>query len=407
MIRWKKNLIIIWLSQFLAISGFAFSIPFVPFYFQELGISQGAQLKQYVALFGSLAPLTLAISSPIWGAIGDRYGRRLMLLRANFAASVILFCMGLASSVEILLWLRAGQGFFTGTMTASQTLVSVNTPEEKHGLALGALSSAIFSGTLFGAFVGGNFAELFGHRNAFYMSGFLAFLSAVLILVGVREDFSPPQKDHRPGGRKLSIRRLLIGMGPGAPILVLLIAMSFTRQFDNSFLPLLVQEVNGELQGSAAITGSLSAIGGVAGFFAGLVMGRLTDRFSPPRIAMISALFAGIFMLPQGFADGFLLIFITRFFMIFFSGGLDPVLQIWIAKVTPASIRGSIFGWAGSAKAIGWMFAPAVSGMAAMSMGIRSIYWIGSCCFILLIPMIFLVVQYLKTHVATEGRQDA
>ncbi|MBU2514222.1 MFS transporter [bacterium] len=399
MVNWKKNLIVIWLAQFLAISGFAFSIPFVPFYFQELGITEGVQLKQYVALFGSLAPLTLAISSPFWGAVGDRYGRRLMLLRANFAASIILTCMGLVSDAELLLCLRAGQGIFTGTMTASQTLVSVNTPEKKHGLALGALSSAIFSGSLFGAFIGGNFAELYGHSNAFYLSGLLTFSSALLILIGVREDFCPPKKVIRQKGEKFRIKSLLINIGPAAPILVLLVAMSFTRQFDSSFLPLLVQEVNGKLQGSASITGSLSAIGGLAGFFAGIIMGRLADRFSPPKIAMISALFAGIFMFPQGFADGFLLIFITRFFMIFFSGGLDPILQVWIAKVTPSHLRGSIFGWAGSAKAVGWMFAPVTSGAVAMMMGIRSIYWLGTCFFLLLIPMIYFVVQYLKTHV--------
>ncbi len=207
----------------------------------------------------------------------------------------------------------------------------------------------------------------------------------------------------RQKGEKHKRGSILTVIGPAAPILVLLIAMSFTRQFDSSFLPLLVQEVNGELQGSAAITGSLAAVGGIAGILAGIIMGRLSDRFSPPKIAMISALFAGIFMLPQGFADGFLLIFITRFFMIFFSGGLDPVLQVWIAKVTPPHLRGSIFGWAGSAKAVGWMFAPAASGMVAMLMSIRAIYWLGACFFLLLIPMIYSVVLYLKAHVVASN----
>ncbi len=122
-----------------------------------------------------------------------------MLLRANFAAFIILMGMGLATSAETLLWLRAAQGIFTGTMTASQTLVSVNTPEAKHGLALGALSSAIFSGSLFGAFIGGNFAEIYGHSNAFYLSGLLTFSSALLILVGAREEFYPKKWSDKRG----------------------------------------------------------------------------------------------------------------------------------------------------------------------------------------------------------------
>ena len=113
---------------------------------------------------------------------------------------------------------------------------------------------------------------------------------------------------------------------------------------------------------------------------------------------MISALFAGLFMLPQAVANSFAPIFMTRFGMIFFSGGLDPVLQVWLAKVTPHRLRGSVFGWAGSAKAIGWMFAPLSSGLVASYLNIRWIYWIGCALFLLLIPMIWMVVQYLRKH---------
>lgn len=402
MVSWKKNLIVIWVAQFLAIGGFAFSIPFVPFYIQELGIKDSILLNQYVALFGALAPLTLAIFSPIWGAIGDRYGRRLMLLRANFAAAIILTLMGMVDSVAWLLILRAGQGVFTGTMTASQTLVSVHTPEEKHGLALGALSAAIFSGALFGTFIGGTFAEIFGYRGAFYISGVLLLISSFLVLVGVKEDFTPPVKSNIKTTKKADLKTLIKNIGPAVPILILLLFMSFTRQFDNVFLPLLVQEVQGSIEGSAYITGVLGAIGGLAGFLAGMIMGRLSDKISPPKIAMISALFAGLFMLPQAVATSFTPIFMTRFGMIFFSGGLDPVLQVWLAKVTPKRLRGSIFGWAGSAKAIGWMFAPITSGMVATYLNIRWIYWIGCVLFLLLIPMIWLVVRYLRNHKTVE-----
>ncbi|MBT4289964.1 MAG: MFS transporter [Deltaproteobacteria bacterium] len=398
MISWKKNLIVIWMTQFLAISGFAFSMPFVPFYIQELGVKDGILINQYTAMFGALAPLTLAIFSPIWGMIGDHYGRRLMLLRANFGAAIILTLMGMVDSISWLLILRAIQGVFTGTMTASQTLVSVNTPEEKHGLALGSLSAAIFSGALFGTFIGGTFAELFGYRAAFYISGGLLLVSSFLVLFGVKEDFSPPQKSTIKTTKRADLKTFIKSIGPAVPILILLLFMSFTRQFDNVFLPLFVQEINGTIEGSAYITGVLGAIGGIAGFLAGIIMGRLSDRISPPKIAMISALFAGLFMLPQAVANSFAPIFMTRFGMIFFSGGLDPVLQVWLAKVTPHRLRGSVFGWAGSAKAIGWMFAPLSSGLVASYLNIRWIYWIGCALFLLLIPMIWMVVQYLRKH---------
>jgi MFS family permease len=69
-------------------------LPFGPYYIQELGVHDPAKIKFWVALFGAGPPLSFAIFSPIWGTLADRYGRRLMLLRANFGGMVILGLMG-------------------------------------------------------------------------------------------------------------------------------------------------------------------------------------------------------------------------------------------------------------------------------------------------------------------------
>ena len=47
--------------------------------------------------------------------------------------------------------------------------------ENRSGTALGALSAAVYSGTMAGTFLGGIFAEYFGYRYSFLGSGFLAF----------------------------------------------------------------------------------------------------------------------------------------------------------------------------------------------------------------------------------------
>ncbi len=78
--------------------------------------------------------------------------------------------MGLVQDPVTLIILRLLQGVFSGTMSAAQTLVSVNTPEEHNGFALGSLNSAMFSGTLIGAFGGGVAADIYGYRVAFFVS---------------------------------------------------------------------------------------------------------------------------------------------------------------------------------------------------------------------------------------------
>jgi len=37
MVHWKKNLLRVWIAQFLATGGFCFAMPFIPFYIKEIG----------------------------------------------------------------------------------------------------------------------------------------------------------------------------------------------------------------------------------------------------------------------------------------------------------------------------------------------------------------------------------
>jgi DHA1 family multidrug resistance protein-like MFS transporter len=383
-VHWKQNLAVVWISQFLSIMGFFFAIPFAPYYIQELGIRDPVKIKLWVSLFGAAAPFSLAIFSPIWGAIADRYGRRLMLLRANFGAAVVLALMATVRSVEALIVLRLLQGLLAGTVTAAQAMVTSTTPENRSGTALGALSAAVYSGTMAGTFLGGIFAEYVGYRYSFLVSGLLLVLAGLLIVFGTREEFVPAQSLRKKSGFPAAAPAI----APAVPLLLLTVTMSFCRQYDNSLFPLLVQEIHGNIQGAAFWTGSISAVAGLAGFLAGIVFGRLADRVDVPGLAKVSSVGAALFMVPQGLLYGFLLLFPTRFGMVFCAGGLEPVFQVWLAKVTSAERRGSAFGWAATARSVGWVGAPLVSGLIASGFGLRSIYLVGGLQYLLLVLLI-------------------
>ena len=100
-------------------------------------------------------------------------------------------------------------------------------------------------------------------------------------------------------------------------------------------------------------------------------------------------------MIVVGLAHGFLLLFAGRFGATFCAGGLDPVLQIWLAKTTPAASRGFIFGWAVTARSLGWMVAPLASGAVAWMFGLRTVFFAAAAFFFLLIPLITLIVRHL------------
>ncbi|OGV64450.1 MAG: hypothetical protein A3K19_21210 [Lentisphaerae bacterium RIFOXYB12_FULL_65_16] len=391
MVSWQRNLLMVWLSQFFSILGFTVAMPFLPFYIQELGVKEPDHVKFWVALVTAAGPLTMAVCAPIWGVIADRYGRRLMMLRASLGGAVCLALMGLVPNVQWLLALRFMQGMLTGTVSAAQTLVSVHTPNNRTGLALGVLSSAVFTGSMAGNMVGGFLAEIYGYRAVFFVAGGVLLLATFLTLIGVREEFERHASRNDWRSFKVGLGRVSAAWS----ILVLLGFMAFCRQFDQAMFPLFVQEVKGTLKGAALWTGSLHAIGSVAALLAGIILGWLADRIAPSRIGKYSALVAGILMIPHGLASSFLQMSMARFGILFCAGGLDPVFQIWLAKATPEKNRGILFGWALTAKSIGWTVAPLVSAFAASAFGLRSVYFFGAVFFLLLIPMISLVVRQM------------
>ena len=390
-----------WLSQVLSIMGFAFAMPFVAYYLQEdLGVTSVEDAKVWTGVFLIAAPLSLGIMSPIWGILADRYGRKLMMLRANLGASVVLILMGFAPNVAVLVLLRFLQGAFTGTVTAAQTLVASYTPERRHGMALGAMSAAIFAGSALGVYTGAKFAHAYGYRLAFVASGVLTFLAFALILFGVRERFVPPERRRRPW------RPRLPSVGLGGPILLLVMATACVRQFDIPALPFLVQQICwGNIKEAGLWVADISVMFAIGAFLSGFTLGWVADRCRPANMAKVCAVGASLAMIPQMLAVTFAPLLVGRFFMAFCAGGLDPVFQIWLARVTPRGKRGAVFGWAVTAKSFGWVVGYGTSTFVAREWGARYSFFVAAELFVLLVLLITFVTARVR-HPATEGRVE-
>ena len=388
---WKRQLFIIWTAQFVAANGFSFALPFVPFYMQQnLGVSQ-SELPFYTALFGATAPFMMMIFSPVWGALADRYGRRKMLLRSYVGGLVSLGLMGAVYGPGMLLFLRLLQGVFCGTVSAAQTLVSTQTPDEHNGFALGSLHSAMFSGHMTGSFLGGIFAEYFGYRSAFVMTAVLMSISFFLVQRGVTEYFVPQKIPvSKVFGRMIPRGKLFWSV---LPILLLMGFVMFCRQFDTSFVPLVVQAILGTIEGASGWTGALSALCGGAGVISGFALGILSDRFPPGRIAVCSALVAAAMMLAISFTATLTGLFIFRFLMVFAGSGLDPALQIWLSRRTPSEKRGVIFGYAASMRSFGHFLSPLVAGFFVSTCGLMSIYVAGPVFLLMIAWCLYLAVR--------------
>ncbi len=399
---WKKNLYILWVAQVFSLMGFGFALPFIPFYFQELGVTEPDRLRILVGVSSALPAALMGVMALVWGALSDKIGRKLMILRALLAGALIIGGLGLAKNVETVLVLRAAQGLLTGTMTAAVTLVAAGTPRHRLSYALGLIASSNFIGFSFGPFVGGFTAEFLGYRISFFIGSALLFFAFFLVLYGVKElgvrkhgekgvpgGSVVPAEQAEPAERKGSAEAAGDG-GEGnegeafslkmifrQPLLlgfILIFFMRFLRALAQPFLPLYFQEMIGRLEGASAITGTVTGLVGLATAAAGITLSRLGDTHDKITLVQIFIFIAAFVSFPlflvRGLIPFTLFLVVTQFFM----GGIEPLLHSILGVHTPPERRGIVFGIQTFIGSMGWFLSPLVGSTISVSLGIRYIF---------------------------------
>ncbi len=397
MVNWRKNLWIIWIAQILSVAGINFASPFLPYFIQEIGITEQSELKLWAGIIASAPALTMAIMAPIWGLLSDRIGKKIMLLRAMFFGSLILIGIGLSHSITAVIVLRLLQGLLAETMTASAILVSAHTPKDKLSYALGMISASSFIGMSAGPLFGGFSADLLGYRFTFFIGACILAIGFFLVLFAVKEDRSAslsqreegesPKENNNPG-TIVSISIL------GAFVIIFI--LRFSRMLPLAFIPLHVQNILETIEGAPSITGLISFGRGAATALASITIVRLGDRY--PRMGIITLLLglSACMTFPVLFTGN--LIGFSAFFILatFFLGGIEPLLQSEIISNVPNGKQGLVFGIQTTVSNLGWCIAPIVGSLITIRWGISSIFLI--VVISLAVAMVFslLVISLLK-----------
>ena len=396
---WKRNLFVIWLSQFLSLAGFGSCMPFIPRVMEEyLGITDRMLRLQYISLYHFCSMISMCGAMIVWGMLADRFGRKLMLLRASFAAALFYPLLAFAPNIWILLLVRFCCSFFSGTYNPAQTLAVSTAPAEKHGFVLGVLSTSLWSGHMLGYLVGGVIAEKFGYTTAFVSCGAVYAFSAILILFFVKEEFNPQKERKNLEKIKRPFREMLTPAVSG--ILLLVLMMGIARRIDEPFLAELVADVlkAGEVEvwnfgffsisgGSVFFTGIISAAAALGGILAGVTVGWLCDRVLPRKLLIPVLIASAVGVAAQILSPGVISLTVSRFFAYFAAGGILPILQLMLTRITRPELRGTYFGWSGSLSTAGGVLCAFISWSVGKFFGLRGIYWAEAVIFMLMVPL--------------------
>ncbi|AMB60327.1 MFS transporter [Microterricola viridarii] len=171
----------------------------------------GTQLLWMIDIY----PLMLAGLLVAMGSLGDRIGRRKLLLIGSAGFGIVSVLAAFAPSIEYLIAARALLGFF-GAMLMPSTLSllrSVFTDREQRRLAVAVWASGFAAGSALGPIVGGFLLEHFTWGSVFLIA--VPLLLPLLIMVPL---LVPESRDPNPG--KIDVASILLSLFTMLPIVL-------------------------------------------------------------------------------------------------------------------------------------------------------------------------------------------
>ncbi|MGP4670202.1 MFS transporter [Agrobacterium pusense] len=372
--HWMRNLIVCLVGSFTTIVAMTLLLPFLPLYVEELGVSDKAAIVQWSGIAYGATFFAAAFVAPLWGRLGDIYGRKLMLIRASLGMTVAISLMGMAGNVWQLVALRLFTGLAGGYASGSMVLVAAQTPKQRSAWALGTLSAGIMAGNLVGPLIGGALPPVIGIRGTFLLAGGVIFLTFLGTAFLIKEEKSTVRKksekasgswasipDKRPVIAMLSLGLLLMLANMSIEPIITVYVAQFVTDTD-------VTMVSGVVMAAAALGSILSSSW----------LGKLADRIGYWRVIMVTLAVAALLLVPQAFVNSAWQLIGLRFLMGVALGGLLPCITAVIRHNVPDAATGRILGLSISSQYVGQVAGPVLGGFIGGYIGMRAVF-LGTC----------------------------
>lgn len=338
--------------------GFGIVIPVLPSLIVELGrvdLAEATRIGGYMLIAYAAAQF---VAGPVMGSLGDRFGRRPVIL-----ASMVAFAAdyGLMAWAPTLGWLFAGRliAGLTGAVygPANAVLADV-TPPEKRGATFGLMGAGFGLGFILGPALGGLLTE-WGTRAPFVAASLLALANAAWIAIALPETLDPEHRrafDWKRANALGAFQPLLHAGGAGA---VALILTTLLWQLGHMVYPA-TWAFWAEIRmgwDAKAIGWSLAAVGLCMALVQVLLTGRAIARFGEERTVVIGmvvtvAAFVGFVFVSSGAGVYALLVLSSLQGLVF------PSINALLSRSVDRSNQGALQGGMASVGSIAAVIGP-------------------------------------------------
>lgn len=363
-VSWQRNLWSTVVAELLTILGFTAGSVLVPYYVQKMGITGVREVGAWTGAYQSVGSVAFAVSTPIWGALGDRYGCKMMLVRAMGSAAVVLILMGLARNPLQLMVLRVIQGVFTGTPAAASALVATSTPRDRLAYGLGLIQTSQLVGSSLGPMLGGYVGDAFGFRTTFYVSSIVVFAATLVIVALVQEPLGVSSATMQAGRRNpVAAFRDLLGSSRLVLLIGMILVINLTYGLLGPVVPLFVQQLVVNKDRVASTAGAISGVAAFTGAVSALVVGRFSDRIGHRRALLGCLGGMSLLYVPQALARSATMLGSALGTQGLFQGGISPNTSAMVVGFASKEKTGAALGLSSSASSVGYALGPVLGAL--------------------------------------------
>jgi MFS transporter, DHA1 family, tetracycline resistance protein len=376
----RGSLLVIFLTVFIDLLGFAMVLPLLPLYGEQFHASD-ATLGLLMASFSAMQ----FVFAPLWGRLSDRIGRRPVLLLGLGGSVVFYTLFGVATVMESLPGLfltRIGAGIAGATISTAQAYIADTTSLQNRtkGMALiGAAFGLGFTfGPLLGAFALPTEGQSPGPGPGYLAAGLsaVAFALAVFLLPESLDRSHAPHKE-RNWLDMTALSRAIRTPSIGPLLLALFICILAFANFETTLSVLL--KPRGKMDGSAANVAAEAArqfhftyqevlytfayIGLMLTFAQGFLVRRLSGRVSEGVLAStgtIIEIFGFLTMLHAISHDQKTLLFVAMGIVVIGFAFMMPSLNSLISRRSDPADQGGVLGVSQSISALARILGPMI-----------------------------------------------
>lgn len=378
--HWRRNLYVSLAMVFVSQSCFTLVVPFMPYFLMSMDVSEN--LAMWSGMASAATFFTASLTSPIWGSLADKYGKRAQILRGGLGFSLMYALYPYARTPLQFVVMRAVSGLFSGLIPAAVSLIASNTPEEDMSYALGTFQAFSAAGTISGPVIGGLLVRVGGIPTTFRLASLGLLLFTIPPCLILREETARSTE-------KLNVLRDVKACFTNSTLVAAFVCLFLVQcgvQTTQPTLSLYVDRLTGGSKDSALLSGivySIAGLGMVAG--AGLVgkKGNTAGAMGCTRLFMIGLLGSAFFSVLQGIWVSLIPLGAFRLLGGAFYGVLTVAGNVLIAASVARDFRGRAFGVQNALSPLGSMAGPILGGFVGDSFGLSSAFFASGLVFLL------------------------